>query len=160
MVKRKSRRGHGVGARAGAPAAAATVLYLESSAVVAALIESDQKARASIRARTPKAASALTFAETARALLRLKRSDALSAEQERQAVRALGRIRRRCYVVAVTEEVLERVGRPFPVEPIRTLDAIHLATAEFIGQPPPLVTIVTRDECVRANAMALGYSVE
>jgi hypothetical protein len=55
--------------------------------------------------------------------------------------------------------VLTRAGRPFPVEPIRTLDAIHLATAELLGEPPQLVTIITRDGRVRDNARALGCVV-
>ena len=63
-------------------------------------------------------------------------------------------------MVAVTADTLARVGRPFPVEPIRTLDAIHLATAEVLGESPQLVTIVTRDARVRVNARALGYAVE
>jgi hypothetical protein len=62
--------------------------------------------------------------------------------------------------VSVTETILSRVGRPFPVEPIRTLDAIHLATAEALGDAPALVTIITRDVRVRDNAAALGYPVE
>jgi predicted nucleic acid-binding protein len=66
----------------------------------------------------------------------------------------------RCYVVAVTDDVLAPVRRPFPVEPVRTLDAVHLATVESIGEPPQLVAIVTRDHRVRANAQALGYLVE
>jgi predicted nucleic acid-binding protein len=84
----------------------------------------------------------------------------LTVEQERASVRALRRFERRCYVVAVTDAVLARVRRPFPVEPIRTLDAVHLATAELLGEPPPLMTIVTRDGRVRDNAEALGYAVE
>jgi hypothetical protein len=52
------------------------------------------------------------------------------------------------------------VRRPFPVDPVRTLDAVHLATAESIGEPPQLMTMVTRDNRVRENATALGYSVE
>jgi hypothetical protein len=55
--------------------------------------------------------------------------------------------------------VLTRAGRIFPVEPLRTLDAIHIATAELLGDPPQLITFVTRDERVAANARALGYSV-
>jgi len=62
--------------------------------------------------------------------------------------------------MTITDAVLARVGRPFPVEPIRTLDAVHLATAEQLGEPPALVTIVTRDERFRENALALGYTVE
>jgi hypothetical protein len=80
--------------------------------------------------------------------------------QERAAVRGLRVFARRCFVVAVTDTVLARVGRPFPVEPIRTLDAVHLATAELLGEPPQLMTIVTRDTRVRDNARALGYAVE
>jgi hypothetical protein len=56
--------------------------------------------------------------------------------------------------------VLNRVRRRFPIEPIRTLDAVHLATTELLGEAPQLVTIVTRDVRVRDNARALGYIVE
>jgi len=49
------------------------------------------------------------------------------------------------------------IRNPLPVEPICTLDAVHLATAELLGEPPALMTIVTRDDCVRRNAEALGY---
>ena len=50
--------------------------------------------------------------------------------------------------------------KTFPVEPIRTLDALHLATAELLGESPQLVTILTRDSRVIDNARALGYAVE
>jgi hypothetical protein len=83
----------------------------------------------------------------------------LTAEQERASVQALRRFECRGYVVAATDAVLARVRRPFPVEPIRTLDAVHLATAELLGEPPPLMTIVTRDDRVRENAEELGYAV-
>lgn len=66
---------------------------------------------------------------------------------------------RRCAVVGVTDTVIARAGRPFPGEPIRTLDAIHLATAGLLGEPPQLVTRVTRDARVRENARALGYTL-
>ena len=72
---------------------------------------------------------------------------------------ALRRFERRCYIVAVTDDVLARVRRPFPVEPIRTLDAVHLATAELVGEAPALMTVVTRDDRVRQNAVALGYVI-
>lgn len=61
--------------------------------------------------------------------------------------------------IAVTDEILTRAGRPFPVEPIRTLDAIHLATIELLGETPQFATVITRDECVARNARALGYDV-
>ena len=134
--------------------------YIESSALVAALLERDADALKSVRARGRKITSALTIAEAARAILRARTAGRLAANQERAAVRALQRFERRCFLVAVTDAILARVRRPFPVEPVRTLDAVHLATAEFLGEPPPLVVVVTRDARVRDNARALGYSVE
>ncbi len=124
------------------------------------LLEHDEQVLQSLQRATRQVTSSLTFAEAARAILRARLSGRLSADAERAAVRAVRQFERRCYVVAITEEVLERVKRPFPVEPVRTLDAMHLATVEALGEPPALLTVVTRDRRVRENAIALGYSVE
>jgi len=137
-----------------------SVRYIESSALVAALLERDAGALKSVRSRGRKVTSALTIAEAARAILRARAAARLTADQERSAVRALLRFERRCFLVAVTEPILARVRRPFPVEPVRTLDAVHLVTTELLGEPPPLIVVVTRDVRVRDNAQALGYTVE
>jgi predicted nucleic acid-binding protein len=136
------------------------VRYIESSALVAALLERDADALKSVRTRGRKVTSALTLAEAARAILRARAAGRLTADQERAAVRALHRFERRCFLVAVTDAILTRVRRPFPIEPIRTLDAVHLATTELLGEPPPSIVVVTRDVRVRENAQALGYAVE
>ena len=138
----------------------AGVRYVESSALVAALLERDSKALESVRTPGRKVTSALTIAETARAILRARATARLTTGEEQAAVGALRRFELRCYVVGVTDAVLARVRRPFPIEPIRTLDAVHLATTEMIDEPPPLVVVVTRDVRVRENARALGYAVE
>ncbi|MEX1129492.1 MAG: PIN domain-containing protein [Vicinamibacterales bacterium] len=138
----------------------AGVRYIESSALVAALLERDRAALKSVRTRGHTVTSALTIAETARAILRARAAGRLTADHERAAVRALRRFERRCFLVAVTDAILARVRRPFPIEPIRTLDAVHLATMELLGEPPPLIVVVTRDVRVRDNARALGYTVE
>ena len=143
-----------------APDVLLSTRYIESSALVAALLERDLAARASIRAQGKRVTSALTLAEAARAILRGRATGRLSEADERAATRGLQVFARRCDLVAVTDAVLARVGRPFPVEPIRTLDAVHLATAEELAEPPALVTIVTRDARVRDNARVLGYAVE
>lgn len=114
----------------------------------------------SLRAAGRRVTSSLTLAEASRAIVRARATERLTVTEERAAVRALRVFARRCDVVGVTDAVLGRVGRPFPVEPIRTLDAVHLATAELLGEPPQLLTIVTRDTRVRSNAEALGYVVE
>jgi predicted nucleic acid-binding protein len=133
--------------------------YLESSAVAAALLEGDTAARSALRARGRRVTSALTFAEVGRAIIRARVAGRLTLDQERAAVTALQVFERRCDVVAVTDAVLLRIRRPFPVEPVRTMDAVHLATAELLGEPPPLVTIVTRDRRVQENARAFGYRI-
>jgi predicted nucleic acid-binding protein len=92
--------------------------------------------------------------------MRARVGERLTPDAERAAVRALRRFERRCYVVAVIDDILARVRRPFPVEPVRTLDAVHLATVESLGEPPQLISVVTRDQRVRENAKALGYAVE
>ena len=164
MAKRSTRQSRIAGtAETRTPAADAalvSVRYVESSALVAALLEGDADALKSIRSKIKPITSALTFAEAARAIVRARVAERLNPDAERAAVRALKRFERRCYVVSVTDDVLTRVRRPFPVEPVRTLDAVHLATAESLGELPQLITIVTRDDRVRDNAKALGYSVE
>lgn len=137
-----------------------TVRYIESSALVAALLEGDAAAKASLRAKGHRVTSALTLAETSRAVLRARLSGRITEQQQRAALLTLQRFARRSHIVSVTEAILAHAGRPFPVEPIRTLDAIHLATAAALGEPPALVIVVSRDLRVRDNAAALGHVVE
>jgi predicted nucleic acid-binding protein len=133
---------------------------MESSALVAALLERDTGIMKRLPPGTRQVTSALTLAEAGRAIIRARTSGRLTAAEEQAAVRALRTFERRCFILDVDRAVLDRVRRPFPVEPIRTLDAVHLATTELLGEPPPLLTIVTRDGRVRVNAEALGYTVE
>lgn len=136
------------------------VRYVESSAVVAALLEHDMTVVKPLPPGTQQVTSALTLAEAGRAIVRARATGRLTEAQEQAAVRALRTFQRRCFILDVDAAVLDRVGRRFPVEPIRTLDAVHIATAESLGEPPQLITIVTRDSRVRDNAQALGYAVE
>ena len=133
---------------------------MESSALVAALLEHDTAVLKPLPDRTQHVTSALTLAEASRAIIRARATARLTAAEEQAAVRALQTFERRCFILDVDRAVLARVRRPFPVEPVRTLDAVHLATLELLGEAPQVVTIVTRDDRVRDNARALGYIVE
>ena len=147
-------------ARSGARGEGDAIRYVETSAVLAALLEGDSAARRSLRRRGPLVTSAITFAETRRGLVRARHAARLTAGQERAAVRAVMRLRARSIVVAVTDDVLAGAGRPLPVEPVRTLDAVHLSTVALVADAPAFVTVITRDVRVRENALALGYAVE
>jgi predicted nucleic acid-binding protein len=133
---------------------------MESSALVAALLEHDTAALKPLPAGTQLVTSALTLAEAGRAIIRARATGRLTPEEEQAAVRALRTFERRCFTLDVDRAVLTRVRRLFPIEPLRTLDAMHLATTELLGEAPQVVTIVTRDVRVRDNARALGYIVE
>jgi PIN domain len=138
----------------------AAIRYMESSALVAALLEHDMAAKKRPPVGTQLVTSALTLAEAARAIILTRATGRLTAAEEQAAVRALRTFERRCFLLDVDRAVLARVSRPFPIEPIRTLDAVHLATTELLDETPQVVTIVTRDVGVRDNARALGYIVE
>ena len=144
----------------GKPGTAATeTCYVETSALLAALLEDDIDARQAIRGAVRRITSALTLTEANRAVVRARAANRIDENGERAAIRGLRIFAQRCTIVAISDEVLTRAGRIFPVEPVRTLDAIHIATAELLGEPPQLITFVTRDKRIAANARALGYSV-
>lgn len=141
------------------PGASDQIWYIESSALLAAILEGDRAARRAIRSRGRHITSALTLTEAHRAVLRARLTGRLTSDQERAAVRGLRTFARRCELVAVSDQVLERAARPFPVEPIRTLDAIHLSSIILLGEPPQLLTVVTRDDRVAQNATAMGHAL-
>jgi predicted nucleic acid-binding protein len=158
-TRRPSTRKTAAPARA-AKTAATRIRYVESSALVAALLEHDTAVMTPQPNGTQHVTSALTLAEAGRAIIRARASGRLTRAEEQEAVRALRGFERRCFILDVEQAALDRVRRPFPVEPVRTLDAVHLATMELLGEPPQLVTVVSRDVRVRDNAEALGYAVE
>ncbi len=54
--------------------------------------------------------------------------------------------------------VLERALDPFPI-PVRTLDALHLATADFLRVRDPALRIATYDERLAGAARKMKFSV-
>lgn len=160
--RRKTLRGSSCpsGRTAAAPPDVPEIRYIESSALVAALLEGDDSAIASIRAPGRRVTSILTVLETSRAVLRAHVMGRITGQQQRAALHTLQRFARRCHLVSVTDAILSQAGRLFPVEPVRTLDAIHLATAAALGEPAALVIMVSRDRRVCDNAAALGHPVE
>ncbi|HEY4409310.1 MAG TPA: type II toxin-antitoxin system VapC family toxin [Acidimicrobiia bacterium] len=122
--------------------------YLDSSAIVKlAVAEPESGAlRRYLRRRKPYVASALARAEVARALLPFGPA----------AVRRGDDVLTRIDLVRVSDSVLRAAGGLLPEE-IRTLDAIHLATAQQLGED--LARVVTYDARMRAVAEDLGLDV-
>jgi predicted nucleic acid-binding protein len=119
--------------------------YLDSSAIVKLVVAEPESAalRRYLRRRRPLVSSALARAEVARALLPLGE----------QAVRRGQEVLARLELIRISDRVLAAAGTLLPAE-IRTLDAIHLATAQQLGGD--LARLVTYDERLRAAAAASG----
>jgi hypothetical protein len=60
--------------------------------------------------------------------------------------------------MSLTADVLTRAGQAFPIEPVRTLDAIHLATALAFAEALPDLRMLTLDRRILDNAAALGLA--
>lgn len=137
------------------------MLYAETSAVLAWLRGEDTAVAVTRALRTADAVvtSELTLLELERVLERARTTDLLP---ERDVLRAMDRVRRTSrywLVVRLHAAVLQRAGRAFPVEPVRTLDALHLSTALEIGRAGPPVSMLSLDRRIRENAVALGFEV-
>jgi len=128
--------------------------------LVAAALDGERDAIEAIRGEGLRVSSALTFAEARRVIVRARFAGRISSAAERSALRRISSFEDRVSIVAIDQSVLRRLGRPFPVEPVRSLDAIHLATVELLEESPQLITMATRDHRIRANARAMGVVVE
>jgi predicted nucleic acid-binding protein len=137
------------------------ILYAESSAVAAWLLL--EKPAPAIRDALVKAeavvASDLTHLETDRAI---RRSVELKRLTEAEAMRRRGLLSRAAggwSWMRISPEVMERARAAFPLEPVRTLDAIHLATALAAAGALGRVVMLSLDDRIRRNATALGLAV-
>ena len=103
--------------------------------------------------------SCITLIECDRVLIRAVSTNALpeAVAAERRAVLA-GTVDH-WVVFDLDAEIVERARRPFPAEPIRTLDAIHLATATLAQSLVPELAVLSLDDRVRASARQMGFRV-
>ena len=60
--------------------------------------------------------------------------------------------------VRLNRAVLDRAAEPFPTE-LRTLDAVHVASALLVRARFPALRFATHDADLGAGAQALGFSV-
>jgi uncharacterized protein len=122
--------------------------YLDSSALVKLAVREvgSDALRKHLRRRRPLMSSALARTEVLRALL-AGGEPALAAGRQ---------VLSRVDLVRVSDPVLSQAGTMLPVE-LRSLDAVHLATAGRIGAD--LAEIVTYDQRMAAAARSLGFKV-
>jgi PIN domain len=136
-------------------------LYAESSAVLAWLL--DEPTAPTIRASLASAdlvlTSDLTLIECQRAIIRLV-SLGQSTEAEAADNRArLHQTAAHWTFLTIDRDIVARASHPFPVEPIRTLDALHLASVLVARTAVPEVVLLSLDNRVRTCAYAFGFQL-
>ena len=124
------------------------IWYLDSSAIVRLVASEPETPALSgfLGDRQPLVSSALATTEVHRAVLSLGESF------RRQAGEVLARIE----LIRITSDILADAGRLEPVS-LRSLDAIHLATASLLGNT--LGGLVTYDDRMFEAANSFGWSV-
>jgi hypothetical protein len=137
------------------------LLYAESSAVLAWLLGETRGGEVGtvLGDSTGVIASDLTVVECERVLIRAWSSGMISEAQRNDQSTALVRAAAHWTRLGIDEVVLDRARRPFPVEPVRTLDALHLASALVARSVTPELRLLTLDQRVRENAERLGFLV-
>jgi uncharacterized protein len=121
--------------------------YLDSSAIVKLVVEEPQSTalRRHLRRRTPLVSSALARTEVLRALL-LEGDVALARARDTLA---------RIDMIRINDRILNAAGLLAPSD-LRSLDAIHLASAQQLGRD--LGDLVTYDGRMVAAARQLGLN--
>jgi hypothetical protein len=137
-------------------------IYAESSAVLAWLLGED--AAPPVREILGKAelviASDLTLLECDRVLIRavaLGEIDEAVAGDRRAHLNAAAA---HWHVLRLSTDIVDRARRPFPVEPIRTLDAMHLASALTARSGVPGLELLSLDDRLRRTAAQLGFRLQ
>jgi predicted nucleic acid-binding protein len=132
-------------------------LYLETSAALRDILEGEGgvQVRALLRRAELVVTSRLTLAEVGRVLARMRLADPELAARVAAREAEFLRDSELWAIHPVDEPIWDRCARPFPVEPVRTMDAVHLATIETLLGPLGPLTVVSTDDRVRSNAAAM-----
>ena len=135
-------------------------IYAETSAVLRWLFAEagGVDIRESLGTASKVATSRLTLIETRRVVQRAEREGRVTAAQAADLRAIFAQAASTWAILEISDEVARRAEVGFPGEPVRTLDAIHLASALLLREALPDLAIVTADERVRANAHALGFA--
>ena len=136
-------------------------VYAESSAVLSWVLDERRGGAAfEILERASLVfASTLTLIECSRAIHRLVGLGELRADAADALASDLRAMAEQWVRLDIGERVVARASGPFPVEPVRSLDAIHVASALLVHEASGPIAMLSFDERVRSNAAALGLTV-
>ncbi len=133
-------------------------VYGESSAILAWLLDEDSAAevRRFLTGADIIVASDLTLIECDRVLLRAAALGELTEAEAADRRAHLATASAHWHLLRIAAEVVDRARQSFPGEPIRTLDAIHLASALVARGAVAELRLLSLDDRVRRAAARLG----
>ena len=137
-------------------------VYAESSAVLAWLLgeEASARVRRVLTDAEIVVASDLTLIECDRVLLRAvtlgELTEADAADRHAHLTAAVSH----WHVLRISADIVERARLPFPSEPIRTLDAIHLASALTARSAVAGLALLSLDDRIRDAGARLGLPLQ
>lgn len=136
-------------------------LYAESSAVLSWLLgeSTADEVRRLLGESELVVASELTVVECDRVLIRATGANLLADADAADRQARLAGAASHWNLLELDDEVLERARRSFPVKPIRTLDALHLASALVARRAVPGLALLSLDERIRENGERLGFRI-
>ena len=137
-------------------------LYAESSAVLAWLFgePAGVAVREILKEADSIAASDLTLVECERALIRMVKIGGMDEATAADSRSRLGAVAAHWHMWQFDSEIVQRAKKPFPFEPIRTLDALHLASALQARSTLPGLELLTLDDRIRSAGKQLGFRVK
>ncbi len=133
-------------------------IYLETSALLTWLLGEAcaKEVKSHIDGAQTVLTSALTLVEAERALIRVESRKMVSAAETEKLRGLLAGTKSGWILMEISDEVRVRASRFFSAEPVRTLDAIHLATALMFIRVFPNLELFSYDRRILRNAKALG----
>ena len=133
-------------------------LYLESSAVLTWLLVEQRAAQVRRAVDSSEAIITATFTqvETERALIRAQVQGVITQADHARLRGLLARESAKWALLEMTRSVRTRASERFPVEPIRSLDAIHLASALEAHELYSDLEVLSFDQRILDNLVPLG----
>ena len=136
-------------------------LYAESSAVFSWLFGETRAdaVRRYLRGADVILASDLTLVECERVIIRARTLGEITERRAESCRRRLLDVTAYWYVLRVGADIVERARQPFPGEPIRTLDALHIASAIMGRTAVPDLMLLSLDGRIRSAAEQLNFGL-
>lgn len=135
-----------------------TVIYLETSALLTWLFDEPDAAQIidTINDADLVVTSDLLRIETMRAVKRAHHEKLITLEQLDTLIQTFCDYIQSCFRMSMDESVIDGATVDFPVEPVKTLDAIHLSTALEYKKLYPELKMLTTDAGLKQNTGSLG----